>query len=173
MAITGWFSTDIFMLVPMSRLSKGHFDVHPIWSEFYDAEEVDEIVSWGVDREWLERELERVHHGNDHAAYPILRPYPLPERMRLFIGARFVTAGGAELDGWVMNENAFVVTLNVNEHEFTFSAHLDLADLNRPELQRLKQAMGAPEDPVFPLHYETEFLGHDDELIAGGFNPVT
>jgi hypothetical protein len=87
MTITGTYPPNIFMLVPMSQLSKRHFDLHPIWSEHYDYEERDEIVSWGVDRQWLERELDRVDSGSDHCAYPILRPYPLPNRMRLYAQA--------------------------------------------------------------------------------------
>ena len=75
MAITDHYLPDVFALVPMSELSKHHFDLHPIWSEHYDYDERDEIIDWGVDPRWLAEELDRVHTGNDHCAYPILRPY--------------------------------------------------------------------------------------------------
>lgn len=173
MPITGTYPPDVFTLVPMSQLSKRHFDLHPIWSEHYDFDEREEIISWGVGREWLERELQRVNDGNDHCAYPILRPYPLPDRMRLYIKARFVTAGGSRLDGYVMNDDAFVVTLFAGGGEHTFSRHPALGDLNGRSLHRLKQAIGCADDPVFPLRYETDFLGPGDVPIAGRFTVVT
>src|SRR5690606_32813807 len=155
-----------------SQLSKCHFDLHPIWSEYYDFDELEKIVSWGVDRQWLQRGLERVDDGSDHCAYPILRPYPLPGRMRLYMKARFVTAGGTKLDGWVMNENAFVVTLFTDDGEYGFSRHSALGDLNGQDLRRLQAAIGRSDDPVCPLRYETDFLGPDNMLLAGTFTAV-
>jgi len=157
----------------MSQLSKQHFDLHPIWSEHYDYEEREEIVSWGVDQEWLEQELERVHHGNDHCAYPILRPYPLPERMRLFVKARFVSAAGTRLDGYIMNNDAFVVTLFTGGNRHEFSRHPLLGELNALSLRALQKAIGRGGDAVFPLHYETDFFGSDGTLIAGVFSAKT
>lgn len=173
MAITATYPPDVFMLVPMSQLSKRHFDLHPIWSEHYDYQEREEIVSWGVDGEWLARELDRLHDGSDHCAYPILRPYPLPNRMRIYIKSRCVTAGGVTLDGYVMNVDAFVVTLFAGDGQYTFSRHADLGDLNGQELRKLKAVIGRADDPVFPLLYGTVFLGPDDALIAGTFTAAT
>lgn len=169
MAIKDAYHPDLFTLVPKSQLSKRHFDMHPIWSEYYDYDEREEIASWGVNREWLDRELLRVHEGSDHCAYPILRPYPLPDRMRLYIRARFVTAGGARLDGYVMNDDAFVATLFASDSEYAFSRHSALGDLNDRSLRALKAAIGRDDDPIFPLQYETDFLGLEDAPIAGTF----
>lgn len=169
MAITHSFPIEIFQLIKMHELSKRHFELHPIWSEHYDFEEREEIISWGVDAEWLDREIKRVHNGNEHCAYPILRPCPLPDRMRLYIRARFVTSGNVRLDGYVMNEDAFVVCLFSNENEYSFSAHPALRDSNDRTLQSLKADAGLFEDSVFPLRYETDFLDRNDEIIAGEF----
>lgn len=171
MPIAHHYSPEIFQLVPMSTLGKQHFEAHPIWSEHYDYDERDEIVAWGVEAEWLASELERVHTGNDHCAYPILQPHPLPSRMRLYIRARITTAAGQELDGYVMNENAFVMCVFVDEKEFSFSRHSSLSDLNQKDLESLAAALGCPTESVFPLTYETDFLGPDDVLIAGTFSP--
>lgn len=175
MAITRTYPPDVFKMVPMSQLSKRHFDLHPIWCELYDYDEREDIVSWGVNREWLERELDRVGNGSDHSAYPILRPYPLPVRMRLYIRARFVTAGGTKLDGYVMNDDAFVVTLfeGDGDTEYTFSRHSLFGDLNSQSLRALRCTIGRGDDPVFPLRYETDFLGPNDALIAGTFTAAT
>jgi hypothetical protein len=77
------------------------------------------------------------------------------------------------LDGYVMNDDAFVVTLFAGEDEYSFSRHEALADLNGPELRALKAAIGRDDDPVFPLRYETDFLGEDDAPVAGTFTAVT
>jgi hypothetical protein len=167
------YPPNIFVLVPMSQLSKRHFEQHPIWSEFYDYEERNEIVSWGVEQKWLEQELDRLHDCGDHCAYPILRPYPLPERMRLYMQARFVTADGKPLDGYVMNQDAFVATLFYGDEKFTFSRHPALKKLRDQELQSLRAAIGNCDDPILPLRYETHFLDRNDFPIAGTFDVNT
>jgi hypothetical protein len=174
MAIKTVYPPSLFTLVPMSQLSKRHFDVHPLWSEHYDFCEREEIVGWGVDRSWLEAELERLDDGGEHCAYPILRPYPLPDRMRLYIKARFTTSAGAKLDGYVMNDDAYVVTLFAGDDEFMFSRHPALDDLNTESLHGLRRAIAGSDDPVFPLRYETDFIGHDGRLIEGELSaPLT
>jgi len=170
MPITAHYAPDIFTLVPMSALSKRHFDLHPIWPEHYDYEERDEIIAWGVDAQWLASELERVHTGNDHCVYPILRPYPLPERMRLYIRARITAVDGRTFDGHVMNEDAYVLSIFVNDDEYRFSRNEILNDLNRKELARLQAALGASTDQLFPVQYETDFVDSEDKLIAGVFS---
>ena len=169
----GTYPLEFFALVPMSQLSRQHFEQYPVWSEYYDHDEREEIISWGIDREWLERELSRVHDGNDHCAYPILRPHPLPDRMRLYIRARFVTAGGARLDGYVMNDDASVATLFAGEGEYAFSRHLSLEDLNAASLRGLRTIIGFEDDPIFPLGYETDFVGPDYAPIEGMFSTMT
>jgi hypothetical protein len=141
MAITHPYSPDVFTLVPMSQLTRQHFDLHPIWSEYYDFEEREEIASWGIDRKWLDRELLRVHDGNDHGAYPILRPYPLPERMRLYIRARFLTPDGDQLDGYVMNEDAGVINLFVGTEQYCFSKTPLGGDLDAKALHAIRKTM--------------------------------
>jgi len=93
--------------------------------------------------------------------------------MRLYVKARFVTAGGTRLEGYVMNDDAFVVTLFAGDGEYTFSRHTALSDLNAQSLRALKCAIGRDDDPVFPLRYETDFLGSRDALITGTFTAAT
>jgi hypothetical protein len=154
----------------MSALSKQHFESHPIWSEHYDVEEREEIVAWGIDPKSLASELARIHTGNDHCAYPILRPYPLPERMRLYIRARITSNDGRTFVGHVMNADASVLSIFVNEDEFCFSRDGILGDLNDKELTRMAAALGCSPVGLFPVAYETDFLDSEDELIAGVFS---
>lgn len=168
--ITSSYAPELFKLVPMSALSKFHFDEHPIWSEHYDYEEREEIAGWGIDPKWLAAELDRVHTGNDHCAYPILRPYPLPNRMRLYIKARITTAGNEQFDGYVMNEDAYVLSIFAADDEYCFSRNGMLNDLNRKELARLKAAVKQSTDDIFPVKYETDFLDSEGNVIAGTFS---
>lgn len=108
MAITEQFPASKFRMVSMRELGPEQFEYHPIWSEFYDHDERDEIIEWGVDPVQLEAELARHHTGDEHAAYTVLKPYPLPERMRLYICAKFTTPDGVVFDGYVMDSDAFV-----------------------------------------------------------------
>ena len=170
MGITAQYSPDIFTLVPMSALCKRHFESHPIWSEHYDFDEREEIVAWGVDPQWLASELERVDTGDDHCAYPILRPYPLPERMRLYMRAGITTKDGRTFVGYVMNEDAYVLSIFANDDEFCFSRNRMLGDMNDEELQRMAATLGCSPASLFPVKYETDFLDSDDKAIAGVFS---
>ena len=154
----------------MSALSKTNFEEHPIWSEYYDIEEREEIIDWGVDPKWLAAELDRVHDGSDHCAYPILRPYPLPDRMRLYIRARITSASNERFDGYVVNEDAGVLAIFVAGDQFSFCSNGTLSDLSRQELARLKASIGRSADGIFPVEYETDFLDSKGSVIAGRFS---
>lgn len=170
MPITSSYPPDVFKLVPMSELSQAHFDEHPIWSEYYDFDERREIVGWGVDPKWLDAEIDRVHTGNDHCAYPILRPYPLPDRMRLYIKAGITTGGNKRFDGYVMNEDACVLSIFAVGDEYCFSRNGVLGDLNRKELARFKASVPDCGGEIFPAQYETDILDSAGKPIAGTFS---
>ena len=38
-----------FRLIPLSQLDEGCFDEWPVWSEFYEPDELEDIESWGID----------------------------------------------------------------------------------------------------------------------------
>ncbi|MCA9015377.1 MAG: hypothetical protein KDA77_08615 [Planctomycetaceae bacterium] len=147
--------------------------MHPIWSEHYDYCERQEIVEWGIDPIWLAAELERVHDGSDHCAYPILRPYPFPDRMRVYIKARFTTADGCLLEGYVINEDAYVISFFIDNEKFSFSRYFSLKERDEDQLERIKTLLPDSSGPLFPVKYETDFLDSEDRLIAGEFSPAT
>lgn len=124
----------------------------------------------GRDRQWLEAELERVDTGNDHCAYPILRPYPLPERMRLYIRAIVRSRSGQSFFGYIMNNDAYALCIVVNGDEFFFSRNHILRDLNRQSLKRMAATIGCSPTDLFPVSYETDFLDSEDKPIEGVFS---
>lgn len=159
----------VFRLVPESDFSYRHLREYPVWSEFYDPEERDEIIGWGIDAEWLDQELARHHHGSDHAVYPLLERNPFPARMRIFIRARFRTAGGQSLSGWIVNEDASPSVWIVQDgKEFGFNRNLpDWAD---DDARALRRSLPDPTDPVFPLAFEADFTDATGEMIRGTFD---
>lgn len=140
--------------------------MYPVWSEHYDFDEIEEIVSWGIDRDWLLKELQSKHSGNEHCLYPLLQTNPFPPRMRIFIKARFKTTGGQDLEGYVMDEDAFVIHIFYSDGEYGFSRHPLLENLNKEQEERLKEKIG---EFIFPLTYETDFLAQDGKRICGEF----
>ena len=140
-----------------------------MWSEFYDPEEREDIIRWGIDPVWLERELEIHHHGSDHAIYPLLETDPFPERMRIYISARFETPAGGKLWGYVINEDAYGIGVFLCGEEFVFNPHPLLERDNEEQRARLGGLMGDPSDPVFPLRYWTGFTDSKGKPIEGVF----
>jgi hypothetical protein len=101
----------MFELVPESKFGEPHIVAHPVWARFYDPDEIDEIVGWGIDRDTLIRRLNEKHDGSDHAMYPVLQTDPLPESLDLYIQADFVTPDGKQLAGYLSGIEAHVVTI--------------------------------------------------------------
>ena len=157
----------MFVLIPQSELSKEHFEAYPIWSEHYDYDEIDEIVSWGIDREWLLQEIRAKCTGSEHCVYPLLQTDPLPARMRIFIKARFQTPDGVILSGFVVNEDAYAMGIFWGNAEYGFNNHPLLRELNKVQEAKLKEAVGYT---IFPLKYETDFRNNDGERIRGEFS---
>ena len=157
----------MFVLIPQSELSIEHFEAYPIWSEHYDYDEIDEIVSWGIDREWLLREIRAKCAGNEHCVYPLLQTNPLPARMRIFIKARLRTPDGVDLSGYVVNEDAYAVGIFWENVEYVFNHHPLLRELNEEQEAKLRNAVG---DDIFPLKYETDFRNNAGERIRGAFS---
>lgn len=169
MPIKAHYPPDMFKMIPMSELAKQHFDFHPIWSEFYDYDEREEIIAWGVDPQWLDRKLDSRDAGNDHWAYPVLRPYPLPIRMRIYIRALFRSPTDVRFEGSIVNDDAYCISLFVANEEFVFSSHPMLHGGFDLESDRLCNAIRSPNAQIFPLRYTTEFLDRNDRIIQGFF----
>lgn len=163
----------MFRVIPQSKLSSEHFDEYPVWSEHYDYDEIDDIVDWGINKEWCLQEFEEKEKGNEHSVYPVLRTEPLPDRMRIFIKAEFRTDKGRVLKGYVMNEDAFCITIFSGKEDYTFSSHPMLWDLNKESLRKLSEAEGMGMHDVFPLNFSTNFTRNDGTPIEGIASPPT
>ena len=159
-----------FRVLRQSLLAEQDFDAYPVWSEYYDYEELDDIEKWGLNRDDVMRLFAENSRGNEHCVYTMLESNPFPERMRLFIRATITTVAGRKLKGYIMNENAFCMGIFLNGDEFVFSSHPMLASENAEREQLLRRALGVDE-LIFPLNYETDFERRDGTRIAGAFSP--
>ena len=151
--------------IPISSLTRSHFEAWPIWSELYDADELPEIVSWGVSEDDFLAELELLDLGNEHAAYPVLDLSYVPDRMRIYIRASIRCSDNRTLDGYVVNPDAYAFGVFVGNTEFAFNTNLK-SDC-REELGRLAIALDASPDSIKPLAFSTDFHDANGLLIAG------
>jgi hypothetical protein len=160
-----------FRLVSEEDFGPVHLDEYPVWSEFYDHAERNEIVAWGIDAAWLDAELAAYHTGNAHPVYPLWEVNPFPPRMRIFIRAQFKTAAGQELHGYIVNEDAHpAIAIFYGSETFYFNRLL--CTDGEQEAAHLRAALPDSSDPIFPLRYEADFTDTDGEPIAGTFDFV-
>lgn len=151
--------------IPISSLTRSHFEAWPVWSELYDADELLEIVSWGVPQDQFLADLEQLELGDEHAAYPVLDVSCVPDRMRVYIRASIRCGDIRTLDGYVVNPDAYAFGVFVGDSEFAFNTNL--ASVCQKELDRLAIALGALPNAVKPLRFSTDFHDANGAAIAG------
>lgn len=160
---------SLFKVIPQRTLSEELFDEFPVWSEYYEWDELEEIEGWGLDREVVLKMLNENSIDNEHCLYTLLEANPFPKRMRIFIGARITTAGGVELKGYVMNEDAYCLCIIHDGAEYFFSCHPTFKGCTLELANKLSMLLNVPASDFFPLHYETDYYARDGSPIAGTF----
>jgi hypothetical protein len=151
------------------------FENFPVWSEHYDYDEIEEIVSWGIDPAWLNEQFRKHDDGSAHCHYPVLQTTPrLPARMRMSVKADFVTAGGRSLKG-VVDQYMGCLGVCYEDQEYGFQSYFpelpEVAEKSLIDLRRLRQKLGE-EDPIFPIRFTTGFINSEGEPIEGFFSPT-
>lgn len=109
----------------MSSLGPNHLDDWPVWSEYYDFEELEEIEHWwGITPDAVLGMHEAMNLGSEHSAYPLPVYDPLPGRMRVYIKAVFTTHTGGSLPGFVVNDDAYAGVVYLEATAFHFNVML-------------------------------------------------
>lgn len=157
-----------FLVLPESKLNEEAFDRFPVWSEHYDWDEIEEIERWGLDRDYVLDLFSQNSPGNEHCVYTMLESNPFPPRMRIFIRATVQTSDGQQLKGYVMNDDAYVLTVFHRSETFPFGQHSALWSDNETYRRQLMASLGTSSD-IFPLSYETGFNDAGGKPIAGRF----
>jgi hypothetical protein len=91
----------MFTLIHGDHLSKRHFEQHPAWANYEEPNNIEQIVSWGVERAAVVAELERVKYS-DEFIFPVLRTHPLLDFRLLYLKAEFTAADGSQFAGYVI-----------------------------------------------------------------------
>jgi hypothetical protein len=163
---------ETFTIIPDSELLPKRFEEHPVWASYYEPEDMDCIVSWGIERELVERLLKEVmiaHPGDDYF-FPVLGGKRLMSFMFLHIKADFVTADGTQLNGWVGGADPHCIGIFLGEREFLFNHNMP-KEAER-EISIIRRISGLPLKRFFPLHYSTEFEDDEGNRIEGEFGRV-
>lgn len=158
----------MFTVVRESQFGKWIFDLYPVWARYSDWDEIDMIVTWGIDRDEVVRLLQENSDGNDHGLYPVLRTDPLPEHDNLLIRADFVTPEGLNLVGCLSGPEALAINLFYGDSFFPFLSNW-LNEWNALSLERLRTAIGKPNAVIFPCSYQTGFRTAGGDLVRGVF----
>lgn len=158
-----------FRVIPGDELSERHFDEWPVWSEHYDFDEIEDIVRWGLNRQEVLRLFQENKRGDEHCVYTLLESNPFPDRMRIFIKASLEAANGQRFKGYVINEDAFCLSVFHGGEEFFFSSHPMLDSINQEQEQGLLESLGAAGARLFPMKYTTEYRAASGEGISGVF----
>lgn len=136
-----------------------------VWSEYYDFEELEEIRSWGVEEKHINELLEIAKEGASHPYYPVRDLKNLPDRMRIFISAKFISPSGVEFEGVVCNPNPFVIGIFVGDEIEVFNPNL--TDFWVASEAKVKAAYGIGNEPIFPLRYSTKYKDAGGNLVEG------
>jgi hypothetical protein len=161
-----------FYIVPHDELAFDDFERFPVWSEHYDFDEIEEIISWGIDANWLKAQLGKLHDGSAHCYYPILQTTPrLPTRMHMSMKADITTVGGRQFKGIVpQGMNCLGIYHDGSLYDFN-GVFQEMAEDNVAALQSLQEKLGSAE-PIFPVRFTTGFFNSEGEPIEGTFSPT-
>lgn len=138
---------------------------HPVWSHWNPEVDRERVLAWGVAPEALDHQLEKFKACGLVPLYPVADFAALSDRKGLTIAARFETADGARLSGYVLEPHAFGIFHRGEEYSFNRS----LPAYARRESERLADALGASPDTLFPLFFRLDVSlpageGHQGEI---------
>lgn len=153
-------TADRFEMV--EAVTREQLERHPVWCPFDDDDRVT-LLGWGVPEERLDRELERLASCGTRPLFPVLAPGGLPANRPRVVAARFRTASGRSLRGYLHRPHAF--GLFAGDREFCFNVHLQGA--SRRAGERLAAAIGERPEDLFPLRYHCEEAGGAEPPLAG------
>lgn len=122
---------------------------HPVWHHFDEGRDRARILAWGVAPEQLAREVARFQTCGPEPLYPVLALDALPEVPNLNIAVVLETAGGARLEGYLVEPHAFGVY--VGDLEIVFNQQLPAR--GGRQAQTVADAMGIDVRRLFPLRY--------------------
>lgn len=162
-----------FKIVKSKDFKPACFSFHPLWSEYYDFDELDEIKSWGLDlnkQEILDALMKKEENGS-HPHYTVpIEVFP-PSRMRYFTKATFTTQNGYKLKGAIMNEGEMVIIIFLSmEEDVRLSKHPIFKNERKKRLTRIAKRFNIEIEELYKLRFETEITDQKGNNISGIYN---
>jgi hypothetical protein len=145
----------------IETLDRAALERHPVWKTYRPGDRA-WVLSWGVEPDWLDGELERFGYCGPEPLFPVLEYDPLPERSEIAVAVELRLASGQVLPGYLLEPLAFGVFAGV---EYTFNRGLPRFALRNAE--RLASELGISRDQVFPIHYRSGVRDHDGRPLEG------
>ena len=152
------------------ELKPSDFQYHKVWSEYYDFEELEELKSWGVDKHNIEELLEIAKEGSSHPYYTVPKTEALPDRMRLFVSCKFISATGREFTGFIINPDQSIIGIFCNNEIEVFNPNL--MDFWQKSEQVVRSIHGLGDEPIFPLSFSTKYLDSEGKIVKGTFGEI-
>lgn len=149
-------------------LSASLFNECAVWSEYYDFEELEEIRSWGVSEKYIDELLRIAREGGPHPYYSVRNLEILPDRMRIFISANFISPSGMKFKGIICNPNPFAIGIFIGSEIVRFNPNL--VDLWNSSESELRSAYKLGNESIFPLSYSTNFKDSRGKQIEGVYS---
>ncbi len=156
-----------FRIITANEFNAIRFKEYPLWSEFYEYDELKEIEMWGYDKEFTLEELTAKNIESQHPYYTVpISSFPL-KRMRYFTRSKFKTKNNFELDGVIMNEGELAIGIFIDDEIVTLSNHSILSSLMKTNLKKVATHFQIKVEDLKELEFETVIPKDNTNKIRG------
>lgn len=139
-------------------LNRKHFNISPIWCEYYEPSELDDIEEAGVPKAWLyDHILEPMKGSNEHPIYTIEGKTDYSKREFLYVYSE-LSILNYKLNGYLCVVAGKVSSIVIFLDDITvdlFSSEL-FADENKAALEELASFLGDKELKVDHINYSVK-----------------
>jgi len=161
-----------FEIIKATELKPIKFLEYPIWSEFYDYEELEEIANWGFNKIVVQQKMKVMEINQQHPYYTVpISKFPI-NRIRYFTKSKFKTKSNLELSGYIMNEGEFGIGIFMGEEEELFTKQSLIGNDHIECLRRISQFYEYDISDLDELKYETEIPFDKEKRIRGTFKLI-
>jgi hypothetical protein len=152
------------------ELTPKMFEFHPVWAEYYEPDDLEDIVSWGYDRESIRSDLFSKHDGSEHAYYAVpIERFP-PNNLRFFTLANLFTKSGRLIQGIVMNSGEIMIEIILDSNRsICLSRVSGLASLNKQEILKATSELDLDPLDLEEIYFQTTIVDQDGCAIEGVF----
>lgn len=156
-----------FQIINYQEFNITSFCEYPIWSEYYDYTELNQLVEWGFDKNLVFQQLQQKQINNNHPFYTVpISSFPL-NRMRYFTKSTFRTRENYKLNGAIMNNGEMVILLFLdNEIEFLNNNHILRKQMNE-SLTSIANHFQLDVNELLELKFETVIPSDRSKRIKG------